>query len=91
MPQARLPPRCAYAKVTVNGVNLGVYSHVETVRKSFLRRAFGTDDGTLYEGPYVDFYEGWLGSFEHKTGKEAPGREKIQQLIEVLKGGQQKH
>ena len=78
-------PRCAYAKVTVNGVNLGVYSHVETVRKSFLRRAFGTDDGTLYEGPYVDFYEGWLGSFEHKTGKDAPGREKIQQLIKVLK------
>ena len=79
-------PRCAYAKVAVNGVNLGVYSHVETVRKSFLRRAFGTDDGTLYEGPYVDFYEGWLGSFERKTGKDAPGREKIQQLIEILKG-----
>ncbi len=79
-------PRCAYAKVTVNGVNLGVYSHVETVRKSFLRRAFGTDDGTLYEGPYVDFYEGWLGSFEHKTGSDTPGREKIQQLIEVLNG-----
>ena len=79
-------PRCAYAKVTVNGVNLGVYSHVETVRKSFLRRAFGTDDGTLYEGPYVDFYEDWLGSFERKTGKDAPGREKIQQLIKVLEG-----
>ena len=79
-------PRCAYAKVTINGVNLGVYSHVETVRKSFLRRAFGTDDGTLYEGPYVDFYEGWLGSFEHKTGKDGPGREKIQQLIKVLEG-----
>ena len=79
-------PRCAYAKVTVNGVNLGIYSHVETVRKSFLRRAFGTDDGTLYEGPYVDFYEGWLGSFEHKTGKDTPGREKIQQLIKVLEG-----
>lgn len=79
-------PRCAYAKVTVNGVNLGVYSHVETVRKLFLRRAFGTDDGTLYEGPYVDFYEGWAGSFEHKTGNDAPGREKIQRLIEVLEG-----
>ena len=79
-------PRCAYAKVTVNGKNLGVYSHVETVRKSFLRRAFGTDDGTLYEGPYVDFYEGWLGSFERKTGQDAPGRQKIQQLIEVLEG-----
>ena len=79
-------PRCAYAKVTVNGMSLGVYSHVETVRKSFLRRAFGTDDGTLYEGPYVDFYEGWLGSFERKTGDDAPGREKIQQLIKVLGG-----
>ena len=78
-------PRCAYAKVTVNGKSLGVYSHVETVRKSFLRRAFGTDDGTLYEGPYVDFYEGWLGSFERKTGKDGPGREKIQELIHVLK------
>ena len=77
-------PRCAYAKVTVNGKNLGVYSHVETVRRSFLRRAFGTDDGTLYEGPYVDFYEGWLGSFEKKTGSDKRGREKIQQLIEVL-------
>ncbi len=78
-------PRCAYARVTVNEKNLGVYSHVETVRRSFLRRAFGTDDGTLYEGPYVDFYEGWLGSFERKIGKDGPGREKIQQLIEVLK------
>ncbi len=78
-------PRCAYARVTVNGKNLGVYSHVETVRRSFLRRAFGNDNGTLYEGPYVDFYEGWLGSFERKIGKDGPGREKIQQLIEVLK------
>ena len=77
-------PRCAYAKVTVNGKNLGVYSHVETVRRSFLRRAFGNNNGTLYEGPYVDFYEGWLGSFERKIGKDGPGREKIQQLIEVL-------
>ena len=79
-------PRCAYARVMVNGVNLGVYSHVETVRRSFLRRAFGTDDGTLYEGPYVDFYEGWVGSFEHKIGDDAPGREKIRRLIEVLEG-----
>ena len=77
-------PRCAYAKVTVNGVNLGVYSHVESIRNPLLKRAFGNDRGTLYEGPYVDFYEGWLGSFEFKRGKEKPGREKIQQLIKVL-------
>ena len=77
-------PRCGYASVKVNGVHLGIYSHVETVRRSLLVRAFGNSDGTLYEGPYVDFYEGWEGSFEHKTGADAPGREKIGQLIEVL-------
>ena len=77
-------PRCAYASVKVNGVNLGIYSHVETVRRSLLERAFGNSDGTLYEGPYVDFYEGWDGSFEHKTGDDAVGRNRIGQLIRVL-------
>ena len=77
-------PRCAYARVKVNGVNLGIYSHVETVRRSLLERAFGNSNGTLYEGPYVDFYEGWEGSFEHKTGAYEPGREKIGQLITAL-------
>ena len=82
---AGLPaPRCAYAKVTVNGVNLGIYSHVESIRKPLLRRAFGNDRGTWYEGPYVDFYEGWLGSFEFKRGNDKTGREKIQRLIKVL-------
>ena len=77
-------PRCAYAKVTVNGRNLGVYSHVETVRKSMLKRSFGNDQGTLYEGPYVDFYDGWVGSFDHKLGKDKRGRKKINQLIRTL-------
>ena len=77
-------PRCAYARVTVNGVNLGIYSHVETIRKPLLKRAFGNNKGTLYEGTVVDFYEGWEGSFEHKRGKDKPGREKIKQLIKVL-------
>ena len=77
-------PRCAYARVTVNGTNLGVYSHVETIRKPLLKRAFGNNKGTLYEGPYVDFYEDWEGSFEHKRGKDKPGRKKIKQLIKVL-------
>ncbi len=77
-------PRCGYASVKVNGVHLGIYSHVETVRRSLLQRGFGNSDGTLYEGPYVDFCQGWEGSFEHKTGEDAPGREKIGQLIQVL-------
>ena len=79
-------PRCAFANVKVNGENLGIYSHVETVRRSLLERAFGNSDGTLYEGPFVDFYEGWEGSFEHKTGDDAAGRARIGNLIGVLKG-----
>ena len=77
-------PRCAYAKVTVNGKSLGIYSHVETMRKPFLKRAFGNDDGAFYEGTVVDFTEEWENSFEHKRGNDALGREKIIALINVL-------
>ena len=77
-------PRCAYAKVTVNGKNLGIYSHVESMRNPLLKRAFGNTKGTVYEGSVVDFYKEWENSFEHKRGDDAPGREKIKALIDVL-------
>ena len=77
-------PRCAYAKVTVNGENLGIYSHVETIRKPLLKRAFGNSDGTLYEGTVVDFYENWENSFEHKRGDDTRGRAQINALIDLL-------
>ncbi len=77
-------PRCAYAKVTVNGKNLGVYSHVETIREPLLKRAFGNSDGPLYEGTVVDFYKGWENSFEHKRGDDRRGREHINALIDLL-------
>mgnify|MGYP003307448277 FL=1 len=78
--------RCALARVTVNGKNLGIYSHVETVHKPLLRRGFGDDRGTLYEGTVTDFHEGWEGSFEKKVGKDRRGRPRIDQLIQVLQG-----
>ena len=81
-------PRCAYAKVTVNGKSLGIYSHVETVRPPFLKRAFGNNEGTLYEGTVVDFNKEWENSFEHKRGNDALGREKIVALIDVLADNQ---
>ncbi len=77
-------PRCAYAKVTVNGKNLGIYSHVETMRPPLLKRAFGNSDGPLYEGTVVDFYENWENSFEHKRGDDARGRAQINALIDLL-------
>ena len=77
-------PRCAYANVVVNGQDLGIYAHVERIHRPFLKREFGNDDGVLYEGTAVDFYPGWLGSFEHKLGSDKVGRKKIQKLIDVL-------
>ena len=77
-------PRCAYAKVTVNGKNLGIYSHVETMRPPLLKRAFGNSKGTLYEGTVVDFYENWENSFEHKRGDDERGRAQINALIDLL-------
>ena len=77
-------PRCGYARITVNGKNLGVYSHVESMRKPLLKRGFGDDRGTLYEGTVVDFFEGWDKAFEKKTGNDRLGREKINELIDVL-------
>ncbi len=78
-------PRCAFAKVTVNGKNLGIYSHVETVREPILARGFGNDAGTLYEGTVVDFFDGWAGSFENKVGNDEVGRKKIKLLIDAMK------
>ena len=77
-------PRCAYAKVTVNGKDLGIYSHVETIRPPLLKRAFGNSDGPLYEGTVVDFYEGWENSLEHKRGDDTQGRAHIKALIDLL-------
>ena len=77
-------PRCAYAKVTVNGQNLGIYTHVERIHRPLLKRGFGNSSGALYEGTLVDFLPNWSGSFEHKFGSDKKGRKLIQQLIDVL-------
>lgn len=83
--RAGLPAsRCGFAQVFVNGKNLGVYSHVETVRKPLLRREFETDAGTLFEGTVVDFDPGWENAFELKTGDDAQGRRRIAGLIKAL-------
>ncbi len=79
--------RCAFAKVTVNGRNLGVYCHVETVREPLLRREFGSDKGTLFEGTVVDFYPEWEGSFERKTGDDKKGRAHLVKVINAMRGG----
>jgi hypothetical protein len=60
-------PRVGFAAVTVNGAPLGVYTHVESIKKPFLERVFGDDDGGLYEGTVTDLLPGALGKFEVET------------------------
>ncbi len=77
-------PLCSYAQVTVNGKNLGIYSHVESIGRPLLKREFEDDEGTLFEGTVTDFYEGWERSFERKVGKKSIGRKAIRRLTKAL-------
>ncbi len=83
---AGLPaPRCAFAKITLNGKDLGVYSHVESAKKSLVDSSFGNSEGTLYEGTVADFHQDWGASFDRKFGKKDYGRKQIEKLIEAVK------
>ena len=77
-------PRCSFATVTVNGKYLGVYSHVESVRKPFLLRVFGEDSGNLYEGTLTDLYPKSIEWMEAKTNKQEDDRTKLTELATVL-------
>jgi hypothetical protein len=82
---AGLPaPRCNFARVTVNGKYLGVYSHVEAITAPFLKRNFGDAGGNLYEGQLSDFRPGWVKTFERKNHKSVIGRPDLDALVKVL-------
>jgi len=68
---AGLPaPRCTYARVSVNGVDLGLYVVVEEIKKPFIRRHFVGDEGNLYEGTASDFRPEFMGGFEQETNEK---------------------
>jgi spore coat protein CotH len=61
-------PRCGLARVTVNGQDLGVYTHIEELKKPMLKLNFGGDaDKTdLYEITMADFVKDRIVMFEPK-------------------------
>ncbi len=82
---AGLPaPRCGFAHVTVNGEDLGVYTHVEAIKKAFLARHFADARGNLYEGALSDFRPGWVDTFQRKTNELDGDRSDIEALVPVL-------
>ena len=72
MAKAGLPaPRCNFARVFVNEVDLGIYAHVDSIKKPFLARHFESDEGNLYEATLSDFRPTFRGTWEKKTNKLA--------------------
>ena len=85
--EAGIPaPRCNFAAVSINGEPMGVFVHVEAMKKDFLRQHFDDEDGNLYEGTLSDFREGWMGTFDQKTNEDDPNFEIIERIATVLTG-----
>jgi hypothetical protein len=59
-------PWCNYAHLTVNGRDLGLYVHVESLDRRWVRRTFEQDGGDLWEGEFSDFRPDWINTFELK-------------------------
>ena len=77
-------PRCNFATVTVNGKDLGLYVHVEEIKKPFLARHFHSADGNLYEGTVSDFTPEYRGTIEKKTNEGAGDWSDIDAVVAAL-------
>lgn len=77
-------PKCSLARVYVNGEDMGVYTHVESIKKPFLERVFGDDDGNLYEAQVADFGINLNEKFEKKTNKTENDRSDLDAVAIAL-------
>lgn len=84
--EAGIPaPRCNLAHVIVNGESLGIYSHVESIRKDFLKEHYEKSNGKLYEGVAgADFTDLQLPFFQQKNKKTANNKTDLQKVARAL-------
>lgn len=80
-----IAPRCNLAHVVINNEDMGIYSHIESIKKPFLKRYYNNKSGNLYEAQIADFGSHLNHRFELKTNKTANDRSDLDQLAEVLK------
>ena len=76
--------RCGFARVHVNGEDLGLYVNVESVKEPFLEHHWGDSTGNLYEGTLSDFGPGLSGTLEPKTNEDETDRSDIQAVVDAL-------
>ena len=81
-------PRSNLGRIIVNGEDLGIYTHVESVRKPLIRRLFSKAKGDLYEGYAGDFTKTEINRIVHKWGKDKDD-ERLQQLYDLLQSDQE--
>lgn len=77
-------PRCNFARVTVNGRDLGIYSNVESIDDLFLQRNFSNAGGTLYEAQLAEFDTDLKQYFQTKTNEQIDERSEIEGIINAL-------
>ena len=77
-------PRCSFATVSVNGKDLGLYIHVEEIKRPFLARHFGSAEGNLYEGTVSDFTPEYRGTIEKKTNEDADDWSDVNAVVAAL-------
>ncbi len=83
--RAGLPaPRCGLAHVSVNGIDKGFFTNVEPIKKRFLRRVFGNDEGNLYELVVGDFTAELKEGFELKTNSGENDRSDLDRVERAL-------
>jgi spore coat protein H len=75
-------PRVNYARVELNGRDLGLYVLVEGITRDFLERHFGEGKGNLYEGVEADID----GELEQDYGK----RSRRQDLVPLINAAREK-
>ncbi len=81
---AGLPaPRCNFAHVVVNGEDLGIYAHVESIKDPFLIANFGSATGNLYEGSAADFRKNYLSVIEAKNGGDLNDARLLQFVLSI--------
>jgi spore coat protein CotH len=81
-------PRCGLAKVTVNGTDFGIYTHIEEIKPPMLSLHYGQDAaaGDLYEIATADFMDGLESVFEPKGDNAAAyDTSAIHRVTEALK------
>lgn len=81
-------PLATFAKVTVNGEYYGLYLAVEGTDDSFLKRAFGDNDGSLYKSKRgATLTEFDASAFSLKNGDDN-GLKNVSALVKALSSGE---